>query len=463
MKKVQHVLIVSIDTLRTDCINASPRARDYSRKYNTKLTPKTELLDQIINSGLYFNNCFSAAPYTSASHGAYFTGMWPRHNGVYEFFNRKLTKPTIFKFAKKEGYKTIFQTDFPVILGKYLGFAEGIDNFFIEDESKAFKKLVENKDSKTMSFFHFGGVHYPYGFHTLKFGGKDYVKKVQRLEEKYHISNIKNKPQDVLDETFRSKKDSSLLLRYKYIIEKLYQSKNYDALFDLYIEGINYFMKNRFDSFVSKLKTFTDDNDALLFIFSDHGEEWSSESEGHHNSLSDDVLRVPFVVYGKDIAPGVEQGLIKTIDFAPTVLKLLYGSQKSIKMDGQVIDIFRQRKKRSKPNYAISQIWTSIATKKQISQYQNSTIKNRTKKPLKSYLSGEVARTEACKLEIIYDKKGTMVNSRYVVYKKGSKNNRNYMSKILTDYNSSKIKSGKKIDNLQKGIREELNKLGYKV
>ena len=51
---------------------------------------------------------------------------------------------------------------------------------------------------------------------------------------------------DVLDETFRDAKDTELLLRYKYIVQKLYAEAKYDDLFELYVEGINYFMEHRF-------------------------------------------------------------------------------------------------------------------------------------------------------------------------------------------------------------------------
>jgi arylsulfatase A-like enzyme len=193
-----HIILVSIDTLRADCINASPRAHSYKNHHKTKTVLKTTALDALLRSSVYFNNCYSAAPYTSASHGAYFTGVWPLHNGVYEFFNRKLQKPTIFEYARKQRYKTIFQTDFPIMLGPYLGHSKGVDHYYIEDEVQAFKKLKSYKNKNTVSFFHFGGVHYPYGFHTLKFGGKDYIKKVEELEKKYHVQHVaSNAPEDV--------------------------------------------------------------------------------------------------------------------------------------------------------------------------------------------------------------------------------------------------------------------------
>lgn len=453
----KHIILISIDTLRADCINKSPRAKNYLNDYNVKNRLKTDCLDEILGSSLYFNNCFSSAPYTSASHAAYFTGLWPLHNGIYEFYNRKLIKPTIFQYAKEQGYKTIFQTDFPIILGKSLGFTNSIDNYFVEDENKAFETLIKNKTNKTMSFFHFGGVHYPYGFHTLKFGGKDYINKIKSLEEKYHVFNSeKHKLDDVLNETFRNKKDTELLLRYKYIIfEKLYKHKKYDDIFDLYLEGINYFLEHRFNKFISKIKNFIDKNDAVLFIFSDHGEEWNSFSEGHHNTLSDNVLRVPLMVYGNGIKAGIENKLIRTIDLAPTVINM-FPNPVDVKTDGQELNIFNS-KKNSITKYAISQVYTSMVSKKQLSEYQNLSIKGKENiKPLKTFLSGEVIRNKKDMYLAYYDKNNTIKCKKSIGKVKRLKNK-------LNNYNLSKIKEEKKISEVELKVRNELRNLGYNI
>ena len=461
MKKyIQHIILVSIDTLRADCINASPRAKEYLNKYKTKISLKTDSLDKILKSGLYFNNCFSAAPYTSASHAAYFTGMWPLKNGIYEFFNRRLIQSTIFQYAKEQSYTTIFQTDFPVILGQALGFTSGVDHYFIENEDKAFQTLVKNSQANTLSFFHFGGVHYPYGFHTLRFGGKDYINKVDSLEKKYHVAGKeKQKLDDILTETFRNKKDTELLLRYKYIIfEKLYKQGLYNDLFDLYLEGINYFLEHRFKKFIFSVKNFVDQRNAVLFIFSDHGEEWDSYSEGHHNTLSDNVLRAPLIVYGRGFKPGIEEHLIRTIDLAPTIINLLPHPVKT-NMDGFNLNILKSNSTMSvdKANYAISQVYTSIATKKQIADYQNMSVKkNKAVKPLKTYLSGEAILTEDKKYVVYYQKNGSIIRREML-------GNVNKLKKILVNYNKLRIEKKNKLSHIELKIKNELRNLGYQV
>lgn len=470
MKKcIDHIILVSIDTLRADCIASSPRARTFSKKYNIHFKLETDPLDEILQSGIYFNNCISAAPYTSASHASYFTGCWPLNHNIYEFFNRRLNKRTIFEYAKKAGYTTIFQTDFPIILGSYLGFTKGVDHYFIEDEITAWNTLNENKDKKTLSFFHFGGVHYPYGFHTLKFGANDYIQKIKQLEEKYHINlREENRLEDILDETFRGKLDRELLLRYKRIIEKLYNERLYDDLFLLYLEGINYFIKHRFGKFIANIKKFVDDNNALLCIFSDHGEEWDQESYGHHNSLSDSVLRVPLLFYGKGVQKGVINDLVRTIDVTPTILSFIPSLPWKTSMDGNPLHIFVKSSEKTSDQYAIAQIWTNMVNKHQLFNYQEQTIKNnKLSKPLKTFLSLEMICNKKHKVVINYAENAQVLTKKFVCRHQKSdifieKEHNKLMAK-LKKYNKYKKINKNKIKGIGLSIKEELNNLGYSV
>src|SRR5690349_6577483 len=122
------LVLVSLDTLRSDCVGAHP-VKLFSTDYPSLTPPRTEVLDKLVSEGTYFLNCISAAPYTSASHAAYFTGRWPLKNGVYEIYNRALRSRDIFQIGQANGYQTLFKTDFPLVLGPYLGFTRGVDQY----------------------------------------------------------------------------------------------------------------------------------------------------------------------------------------------------------------------------------------------------------------------------------------------------------------------------------------------
>lgn len=466
-KKFNHIILISLDTLRADCIGASPIAYNFLKKYKAKIKLKTSSLDEILKSGVYFNNCISAASSTSVSHASYFTGLWPKNHGLFEYFNRKIGKPTIFQYAKKAGYKTFFQTDFPIILGSYLGFDKGIDHYYVENENKALGEILKNKDKKTFSFFHFGGIHYPYGFHVYKFGKKDYVNKIKSLEKKYKIKKDEE-PSDMHDESFRNNFDKSLLSRYKSIVKRMYDGRLYDELFSLYLEGINYFFKNRFDSFLKKVKKFTDENDALLIIFADHGEAWDENTHGHYNSLSDEVLRVPLIFYAKDIFPGKVEGLIRTIDVAPTVASHLSGLSSKIKFDGEKLNIFNL-KKIKKRKYAVAQFWYHGNKEKFIKHQQKIFANKKLIKPMSTYLSSEMAYDGINKLIKFYNSTGRLLDEQLLVRKKEilvpsiNKGSRVRLEKFLKEYNNLKVKKTRKVKDVTLEIKNYLNNLGYKI
>lgn len=468
-EKPQHIVLVSIDNLRADCINASPIAGKFREKYKVNYQLNTDTLDKLLKNGLYFNNCISAAPYTSASHAAYFTGCWPKNNGVYEFFNRKLSKPTIFEYAKQLGYTTIFQTDFPIILGHPLGFDKGVDFYFIENESLAFDKLLNNKNRDTLSFFHFGGVHYPYGFHKLKFGSNDYIRKVESLEKKYKVSKD-HKLRDVLDESFRSIDDKKMLFRYKSIIEKLYKKEMYDDLFLLYLEGINYFLKNRFNKFINNIRNFIDNNNALLVLFSDHGEAWDKDIYGHHNGLSDEVLRVPLIFYGNGVKKGICVNLTRTIDVAPTLIRLFKDFDlKKTKMNGSNLEVYGKGKD-TKRKYAISQTWGNVINSfDELIKYQNKLLSEEKVSPIKTFLESEMAYDGKYKLMRYFNYKNILLKEVFL-----EKENENFreshntskkkmLISILKNFNNFKETSKSKTIKVANNIKEELRNLGYRI
>ena len=207
------------------------------------------------------------------------------------------------------------------------------------------------------SFIHFGQIHYPYGFHNLKFGGEDYIKKIEFLEKKYDIKPEEINLEDMAIETFRTKEDLSLLYRYKKIIARLYSNKNDDALFNLYLEGINYFHKNLFNKFLEKLFKILENEDYLVIISSDHGEAWNEETYGHHNSSDEGVIRIPILFIAKDIKPKLYSNRIRTIDVAPTLNDLLFKSK--YKFDGKSLSKIIYKNIIEKDRFAFSSVWVN--------------------------------------------------------------------------------------------------------
>lgn len=316
--KFDHVVLISLDTLRSDCVNYNPQ-KLWPDKYKLNFPLKTDVLDELAKKSVFFTNCITAAPYTSASHACVFTGKWPYSHGVYEFYNKKLRGKTLFSVAKKLGYNVNFKVDFPVILGKHLGFTEDVDKYIVESDDSFFDTY--DIDTKNFSFVHFGGIHIPYGFHNLFYGAQDYIDKVNQLEQELQCYDI-----ELLDqmlETPREAEDLQLLLRYKRIIQCLYSEGNYVRLFELYLEGINYFLNTRFKRFFTKLLEMFKNKNYLLVLFGDHGEEYDADSYGHYNTLAEGSVRIPVIFYHRDIQSSMIHERIRNVDIAPTILELM--------------------------------------------------------------------------------------------------------------------------------------------
>jgi choline-sulfatase len=314
-----HIILISVDTLRSDGIACNP-FRLWSHEYGLSYNLQTPLLDELVRNGAFFANTITVAPYTSASHASLVTGLWPPNHGAYEFLGKPLSVPTIFTAAKEQGYCTILKTDFPVMLGRHLGFDRDVDQYFVEDDDSVVD--VISQVDRSCSLIHFGSVHIPYGFHSLRFGGAGYVDKVEALEAEIgHLSD--RGPADVLSETYRSTEDLELLLRYKRIIVELYANRQYDRLFKLYLEGIEHFCQTRFERFLSRLSDATAKSRALFVLFGDHGEAYNDETYGHFNSIDEGVLRVPLLFWGHEIKPGLFRSRVRTIDLVPTLYDLL--------------------------------------------------------------------------------------------------------------------------------------------
>ncbi|GHH76897.1 hypothetical protein GCM10018793_23780 [Streptomyces sulfonofaciens] len=313
-----HVVLISLDTLRSDALSVHPNPL-WPHDHKDVHPVRTTVLDDLARGGAYFPNMISAAPYTAAAHGAIFTGQYPLHNGIHEFYNGSLRAPSVFTYGRRAGRSTILKTDFPIILGPQLGFTRDVDTYLVEDDDAFIEAVIDSES--TLACAHFGGVHVPYGFHNLTFGGDDYRQKVAELTAGLPESLPFN---DLLVESHRNPEDTELLVSYKRATAYMHSQGEYDRLMQLYLEGVEYFLENRFAPFVERLRErmAAAGKRMLLAVFADHGEAFDERTNGHFNSMAEPVLRVPLIISGDGVEPGMHTNRIRTIDVAPTVLDL---------------------------------------------------------------------------------------------------------------------------------------------
>jgi hypothetical protein len=325
-----HVVLISIDTLRADGIAYNP-LQLWPYEYNIARSLKTAAFDELAQCGAFFANTVTAAPYTSASHASILTGLWPANHGVSDFFGRPLSVSTIFTEAGRQGYRTVMKTDFPVMIGSYLKLNRDVDTYIVEDDD-AFLAAV-GATERSCSLLHFGSVHLPYGFHNMKFGGSDYGAMVEALEEETRRIDC-GAPADVMNETYRTAEDLQLLLRYKRAIVALYATGQYSRLFELYLEGIEYFCRARFVPVLQRLLDAFAGKRMLLVLFGDHGEAYTPDTYGHFNAVDEGVLRIPLLFWGTDIPSRLFTSRVRSIDIVPTVYELLGWRPADVRFDG---------------------------------------------------------------------------------------------------------------------------------
>lgn len=349
--KEKNLIVITVDDLRLDAIGKNP--------FSVLPGINTSTLDSLVERGNFFTNCITTAPYTTNAHASIVTGRWPYHHGVIDFFRNALEGPTIFSILKDQGYKTLWQTDFPFLLGPTLGFTKGIDKFIKKDEMESFTWLEDNKKEKIACFFHFANVHEPFGFIGNKADKGDYQKKTKALLERYNIEfdqEVSWGRHFLLDEH----QEEDLLWRQNYqkILKKLFQEQRYDEIMNLYVEGVNYFDQKRLAPFLKTLKIIGLLDNSLLVIVGDHGEAWDKHNQGHYkgdkkNSLTEEIIKVPLIFVGSEVDRNKTiQELVRTIDIVPTSLAYL-GIKTNDKLDG--VNLFSNQNDLT----AFSQHWVS--------------------------------------------------------------------------------------------------------
>lgn len=456
-----HIVLISIDSLRGDSFGAN-RYQHLSKEIESGLQCSSTLLDELSAKGIYFKKCFSAAPFTTASHASIFTGYFPLHHGVFEYFNSDLKVKTIFEYAHEKEYRTIFQTDFPIILGEPIGFKRGVDSYYVEDENGALEDLQSSLGGKTLSFFHFGGIHYPYGFHKLKFGGDDYRQKVNELESELKLKG-NDLPRDRFDEANRDGEDRELLFRYKRILEYLYGNKEYKRLMSLYFEGIDYFMERRFQPFIQRLLELLHSTRHLVILFGDHGEDWSDESKGHYKSLTAGVLHVPLIVLGDSISPSVAEYNVRTIDIAPTVLHSI-DSVLNLNADGVVLNLQNPSGLKNSNLYSIAQVWLGVGKQELIDHIEKAHENQGFKQKMNTIKRGETIIENDYQLIRKFDKKGVLEKETVFRINGGSlpEGIKDSLLDMLERYNMTARHVDRK-DMADESLKEQLKLLGYNI
>jgi arylsulfatase A-like enzyme len=307
LKDIRNVVLISIDALGAKHTGA------YG--YTRETTPN---LDRFAAEGAMFVYAYAQQMHTLASHLTMMTGLYPQAHGASESRVASARATTLAEILKEHGFTTAAFTGKVGFAGPRFGLGRGIDLYRTgsgnaeEENGPRFRWLEEqarahaaDPEHRFFLFAHFYDVHSDFKTDVPYFAPPPY--------------DLMFLPGGL---NWKHRGDSALL-------QELYKSgkvtpEDRRILTALYDGGVRYCDEKGVGPLLEKLRELKFDDDTLVIITSDHGEEIFEHGESIHQQPYEETSRVPLVFKG----PGIPRGLrlpylAELVDLMPTVLSLL--------------------------------------------------------------------------------------------------------------------------------------------
>ena len=284
-----NVLLVTIDTLRTDRVGAFGSQRG--------LTPN---LDRLAADGFRFTRAYTSAPLTLPAHASILTASHPpvhglRANGL---FRLGPNVPTLATVLKSAGYRTgAFVGSF--VLDARFGLNRGFDVYddrygerhVDDDGTEGAERRAEDVMKPALAWI---------------LGQSEIQSEIQ--------SAIRN-PQSAIP---------WLAWVHFYDPHDPYRAPApYASRFEPYDAEVAY-TDAILGRLIDSLRTAGQLEHTLVAVAADHGESLGEHGERTHGVFAYDVtIRVPWVLWASDRLKGASGALVRLVDLAPTVLDLI--------------------------------------------------------------------------------------------------------------------------------------------
>jgi len=308
--ELQHVVLLSIDDLRFDCVGWQLEKR-YLRR-GGKTPPRTPNLDALASQGACFLQAISPGTYTTSTHASLLTGRYPPRHGIRPFFLTGLSPEvqTLTEVFAEAGYATALASDAPEILLP-CGLGRAFQNVFTRDDNGLIRFLREHRKGKTFTLIHFFDVHDPYLFCDCESPVADNEDYYEAMEDLY------NRLFPKVDCPVRENPHGA----YRQLVRES-AGRGRSLLFDLYLSGVEKFDRVRLPRLINELEDGGFLDNGLLVVFSDHGEGGRGFREGHAANLWDEVIRVVLLMVGLPVEPRLIEHQVSLVDVPLTILEL---------------------------------------------------------------------------------------------------------------------------------------------
>jgi arylsulfatase A-like enzyme len=311
-----NVILIALDQLHAGRLHSygNPRATSPN-------------LDRLAAEGVRLAHFYASSPWTAPSYASMHTSQHPSRHGATLFHppgvpGLKPETATLAESFKKAGYRTAAFVNNSVA-GAYLT-ARGFDDY---DEAQRRPTNITERSSLRNQEFRAPATNQRI-FHWLDEKGKNpfflfllYFEPHSPYDPPPEHDLFKSDAYPEATHTGYDVRKGHLLrkasLRDAKAIERLYQ------LYDGKIHYIDYYI----GELVDRLRRDGLDKNTILLLTSDHGELVYQHIDDYvtfdHRSLYDNVLHVPFYLWGRGVPKGkVVESLGSHIDIAPTLLEL---------------------------------------------------------------------------------------------------------------------------------------------
>ena len=301
------IILIVVDTLRADHLGLYGYRR-----------PTSPVLDHWASEGRVYDNAFATAPWTLPSFGSLYTGRWPLiHRAGLSETNDDLDTivpsamttvvPTVAEILSSRGFETMAVLNNP-FLDPSFGTARGFDVFdYVPGNNRDIRRadavvrraleLVDNKGGRPFFLVvHLFDPHLDYDA-PAPFRGSfsDFYESQFTLP----FSELRG----VRENDYALSVNDRAFISAAYDEEVAFVDRELGKLRDGLAE------RGLLDK-------------SLVILTSDHGEEFFEHGGFEHgHAMWQELLHVPFVIWGPDIVPGRDSGPVSLVDVAPTVFE----------------------------------------------------------------------------------------------------------------------------------------------
>ncbi len=294
-----NVVLISLDTVRPDMLG-----------HNGYPGPSSPALDALAAEGAIFETTLATSPWTLPSHGSLLTGLYAPQHGL-KSMSKQLpaSLTTLAESLSRQGFSTAGIVNSQLV-GSRHGFHRGFDSFEVVPErargdaphrviDRAVHWLAEPAHEPFFLFIHHYQAHSPY-------------RAIARFRD--GLVGPYTGPVDGNGEQLLRVRSGEMQL----------DDRDVAHLIELYAAGIRQ-VDEEVARLIEELARRGLLPRTLVVVTSDHGEEFLEHGGVLHGLTQyDELLRVPWILRGPGIAPGLRIAEpASLVDIMPTILGLL--------------------------------------------------------------------------------------------------------------------------------------------